>query len=83
MESVFSSMKTERVARKVYRTREAARSEVFDYVERFYNPTRPHSTRGDVGGHSLKPVKKLGPVSTQPAAAHESVIAKRSIASGW
>lgn len=46
MESFFSSMKTERVARKVYRTREEARLDVFDYIERFYNPTRRHSTLG-------------------------------------
>ena len=46
MESFFSSLKTERTARKVYRTRDAARADVFDYVERFYNPTRRHSTLG-------------------------------------
>ena len=46
MESFFSSLKTERTARKVYRTREQARSDVFDYIERFYNPTRRHSTLG-------------------------------------
>lgn len=44
MESFFSSLKTERVARKVYRTREQARSDVFDYIECFYNPRRRHST---------------------------------------
>ena len=48
MESFFSSLKTERVARKVYRTRDDARADVFDYVERFYNPTRRHSTIGYV-----------------------------------
>ena len=48
MESFFSSLKTERTARKVYRTREQARADVFDYVERFYNPTRRHSTLGYV-----------------------------------
>ena len=48
MESFFSSLKTERVARKVYRTRDDARAEMFDYVERFYNPTRRHSTIGYV-----------------------------------
>ena len=46
MESFFSSLKTERTARKVYRTRADARSDVFDYIERFYNPTRRHSTLG-------------------------------------
>jgi putative transposase len=48
MESFFSSLKTERTARKVYRTREQARADVFDYIERFYNPTRRHSTLGYV-----------------------------------
>lgn len=46
MESFFSSLKTERVRGKVYRTRDQARADVFDYVERFYNPTRRHSTIG-------------------------------------
>ena len=48
MESFFSSLKTERTASKVYRTREQARADVFDYIERFYNPTRRHSTLGYV-----------------------------------
>ena len=46
MESFFSSLKTERVAGKVYRTRDEARADVFDYIERFYNPRRRHSTLG-------------------------------------
>ena len=46
MESFFSSLKTERVGRKVYRSRDKARADVFDYIERFYNPTRRHSTIG-------------------------------------
>ena len=36
-------MKTERCARTVYQTREQARADVFDYIERFYNPFRKHS----------------------------------------
>ena len=46
MERFFSSLKTERTARKTYRTRQAARADIFDYIERFYNPTRRHSTLG-------------------------------------
>ena len=38
MESFFSSLKTERTARKTYRTRDEARADVFDYIELFYNP---------------------------------------------
>jgi putative transposase len=48
MESFFSSLKTERVTGKVYRTRDEARADVFDYIERFYNPRRRHSTLGYV-----------------------------------
>ena len=46
MESFFSSLKTERTARKTYRTRNEARADVFDYIERFYNAKRRHSTIG-------------------------------------
>jgi putative transposase len=46
MESFFSSLKTERTARKIYRTRDEAKADVFDYIERFYNPNRRHSTIG-------------------------------------
>lgn len=46
MESFFSSLKTERAARKGYRTRDDAKADVFDYIECFYNPRRRHSTLG-------------------------------------
>jgi putative transposase len=44
MESFFSSLMTERAGSKSYRTRDKARANVFDYIERFYNPRRRHST---------------------------------------
>ena len=46
MESFFSSLKTERMARKVYRTRDEARADVYDYIERLCNPRRRHSKLG-------------------------------------
>ena len=46
VESFFSSLKTERVRQKRYRTRQAARADIFEYIERFYNPVRRHSTLG-------------------------------------
>lgn len=46
MESFFSSLKTERVARQPYQTRDQARADVFVYIERFCNPTLRHSTSG-------------------------------------
>ncbi len=48
MESFFSTLKIERVHRKVYRTRAQARADVFDFIEVFYNPKRRHSTIGYV-----------------------------------
>ena len=46
MESFFSSLKTEPTARKIYRSRDEAKADVFDYIERFYNPKRRDSTIG-------------------------------------
>ena len=48
MESFFSTLKTERTNRRRYGTRNAARADVFDYIERFYNPIRRHSTLGNI-----------------------------------
>ena len=48
MESFFSTMKIERCHRTGYRTRDEARADVFDYIERFYNLTRRHSSLGNV-----------------------------------
>jgi putative transposase len=46
MESFFSTLKTERTACKTYRSRDQAKADVFDYIERFYNPRRRHSAIG-------------------------------------
>jgi putative transposase len=46
MESFFSSLKTDRTARKTYRTRDEAKPDVFDYIECFYNAKRRHSIIG-------------------------------------
>jgi putative transposase len=48
MESFFSSLKIERVNRSRYRARDEARADIFDYIERFYNPRRRHSTLGQI-----------------------------------
>ena len=49
MESFFSTLKIERVNRRgLYKTRQEAKADVFDYIECFYNPKRRHSTIGYV-----------------------------------
>jgi putative transposase len=42
-ESFFQLLKRERIKRKIYTTREDARSDVFDYLEMFCNAKRRHS----------------------------------------
>ena len=41
-ESFFSNLKSEKIKKKIYKTRQEARSEVFEYIEGFYNPVRRH-----------------------------------------
>lgn len=48
MESFFSTLKLERANRRRYATRDEARADLFDYIERFYNPRRKHSTLGNI-----------------------------------
>lgn len=47
-ESFFQLLKRERIKRRIYLTRDDARSDVFDYIEMFYNPKRRHSSNGGV-----------------------------------
>lgn len=47
-ESLFSALKKERIKRRIYPTRTAAASDVFDYIEMFYNPIRRHSFASDL-----------------------------------
>jgi putative transposase len=43
-ESFFSNLKKEQIRRKIYQTREAARQDVFHYIEMIYNPKRRHTS---------------------------------------
>ena len=46
VESFFSSLKKERIKKRIYKTRDLARADIFDYIEVFYNQTRRHSHLG-------------------------------------
>ncbi|HGF4687592.1 TPA: IS3 family transposase [Escherichia coli] len=43
VESFFSSLKKERIRKRIYKTRDLARADIFDYIEVFYNRARRHS----------------------------------------
>jgi putative transposase len=54
MDSFFSTMKTERLSKKHYRTRNELPADVFDCIERFYNARRRHSTIGYISPIQLE-----------------------------
>jgi putative transposase len=47
-ESFFSSLKKEQIKRRIYNNREEARSDIFEYIEVFYNRRRRHSHLGQL-----------------------------------
>ena len=60
-ENFFSLLKRERIRRKTYRTRDEARSDVFDYIEMFYNPKRKHANNGMLSPADFEEQQKLNP----------------------
>lgn len=53
-ESFFSSLKKERIRRRIYQTRSEARADIFDYIEVFYNRTRRHSHLGQLSPYEFE-----------------------------
>lgn len=53
-ESFFSSLKKERIKKRIYKTRDLAKADVFDYIEMFYNQTRRHSHLGGVSPEAFE-----------------------------
>jgi len=47
-ESFFSSLKKERIKKKIYRNRQLAIADISDYIDLFYNRTRRHQHLGGV-----------------------------------
>ena len=57
-ESFFGSLKTERVRKQIYRTRDQARADILDYIEMFFNRSRRHSYLGDVSPEAFEQASK-------------------------
>ena len=64
-ESFFQLLKRERIRRKIYADRSEARSDIFDYIEMFYNPKRRH---GHANG--VSPVQFEAQYFKQPASVY-------------
>ena len=60
MESFFSSLKTERIRGRIYRSGDQARADVFDDIERLYNPRRRHSTIGHLSPMAFEALAEAG-----------------------
>jgi len=63
-ESFFGSLKTERVFFSSYTTRDAARMDVVDYIEMFYNNKRRHSYLGYMSPKEFMPLHNSQPEAT-------------------
>ena len=59
-ESFFSSLKKERIRRKVYHTVDEAKADLFDYIEMFYNPRRRHGHIGNVSPEAFERASASG-----------------------
>ena len=53
-ESFFSSLKKERIQKRIYKTCDLARADVIDYIEVFYNGNRRHSHLGGVSPEAFE-----------------------------
>ena len=60
VESFFSSLKKEKIRRQVYRTRDLAKTDVFEYIEMFYNRPRGHSHLGGVSPEVFETASNRG-----------------------
>ncbi|MEN4605470.1 IS3 family transposase [Pantoea agglomerans] len=63
-ESFFRLLKCERIKKKIYGTREEARSDIFDYIEMFYNSKRRHGSSNQMSPteYENKYYQRLGSV---------------------
>lgn len=59
-ESIFGSLKKERVRKRIYRTRAEAKADLFDYIEMFYNRSRRHSHLGGVSPEAFEEASLSG-----------------------
>lgn len=47
-ESFFQLLKRERIKQRIYKDRETARQDIFNYIEMFYNPVRRHGLNNNI-----------------------------------
>lgn len=60
VESFFSSLKKERIKKRIYPNRDVALADIADYIDSFYNRTRRHSQLGGVSPEQFEAAHKRG-----------------------
>ncbi len=70
-ESFFSTLKKERIQKRIYKTRDLAGVDIFDYIEIFYNRTRRYSHIGGINPEACEPAAARGwEISAKPGVVH-------------
>ena len=59
-ESFFRSLEKEQIRKRIYKTRDLARADVFDYIEVFYNRGRRHTHLGGLSREAFEIAYGLG-----------------------
>jgi putative transposase len=60
-ESFFSSLKKERIKKKIYKNRRTAVEDIADYIDSFYNTQCRHSHVGGISPSNFETAVKLLP----------------------
>ena len=79
-EAFFSSLKKERIKKRIYPTRDAALADIAEYIDQFYNPTRAAQPCGRSQPRSIRrrppapaaPQSRLGDTARSPQKAGNS-----------
>lgn len=58
-ESFFSSLKKERIKKRIYKTRDLAKADISEYIDSFYNTTRRHAHIGGVSADAFEAAAHL------------------------
>jgi putative transposase len=74
VESLFGTLKSELVDHRDYQSRTEAKSEIFEYIEVFYNRQRRHLSLGYLSPIEYDSIAAPNPLSTILGEYHEQLI---------
>ena len=60
-ESFFRNLKSEQIKKRIYQTRAEAKSEIFNYIEGFYNRVRHHKHLDQLRPHEFEQQRQTAP----------------------